>query len=73
MFLVARLDERSAMCVLTLVTCHRCFLSEDGTFSFGFSQLRGKRPSMEDFQDAKIAKIGDRMVGMFGVFDGKPN
>ena len=26
---------------------------------------------MEDFQDAKIAKIGDRMVGLFGVFDGE--
>ena len=54
------------------VTCHYCFSSEDGTFSFGFSQLRGKRPSMEDFQDAKIAKIGDQMVGLFGVFDGEP-
>eukprot|EP00271_Cylindrocystis_brebissonii_P011157 TRINITY_DN27_c0_g1_i1.p1 TRINITY_DN27_c0_g1~~TRINITY_DN27_c0_g1_i1.p1 ORF type:complete len:284 (+),score=56.38 TRINITY_DN27_c0_g1_i1:255-1106(+) len=44
--------------------------SEDGTFSFGFSQLRGKRPSMEDFQDARIAKVGDKIVGLFGVFDG---
>ncbi len=45
--------------------------SEDGSFSFGFSQLRGKRASMEDFQDARIAKVGDKIVGLFGVFDGQ--
>eukprot|EP00475_Leptophrys_vorax_P000448 TRINITY_DN10246_c0_g1_i2.p2 TRINITY_DN10246_c0_g1~~TRINITY_DN10246_c0_g1_i2.p2 ORF type:complete len:290 (+),score=23.01 TRINITY_DN10246_c0_g1_i2:317-1186(+) len=44
--------------------------SEDGTFSFGFSQLRGKRMSMEDYQDARVAKVGDQIVGLFGVFDG---
>ncbi|CAI7749512.1 unnamed protein product [Closterium sp. NIES-53] len=44
--------------------------SEDGTFSFGFSQLRGKRLFMEDFQDARIAKVGDQIIGLFGVFDG---
>lgn len=44
--------------------------SEDGSFSFGYSQLRGKRPSMEDFQDAKIARVGNQIVGLFGVFDG---
>jgi protein phosphatase 1L len=44
--------------------------SEDETFSFGYSQMRGKRPSMEDFQDARIAKVGDQIIGLFGVFDG---
>lgn len=44
--------------------------SEDGSFSYGYSQLRGKRPSMEDFQDARIAKVGEKVVGLFGVFDG---
>lgn len=44
--------------------------SEDGTFSFGFSQLRGKRLYMEDYQDARIGKMGDQVFGLFGVFDG---
>eukprot|EP00897_Mesotaenium_endlicherianum_P008986 jgi/Mesen1/8115/ME000435S07280 len=44
--------------------------SEDGAFSFGYSQLRGKRPSMEDYQDSKIEKLGNLTVGLFGVFDG---
>ncbi len=26
---------------------------------------------MEDFQDARIAKVGDKIVGLFGVFDGE--
>eukprot|EP00270_Netrium_digitus_P004865 TRINITY_DN16272_c0_g1_i1.p1 TRINITY_DN16272_c0_g1~~TRINITY_DN16272_c0_g1_i1.p1 ORF type:complete len:313 (-),score=67.14 TRINITY_DN16272_c0_g1_i1:357-1295(-) len=45
-------------------------ISEDGTFSFGFSQLRGKRMSMEDFHDAKVERVGNQIVGLFGVFDG---
>jgi len=44
--------------------------SEDKKFSYGFSSLRGKRASMEDFLDTKISKVEDKMVGLFGVFDG---
>eukprot|EP00850_Spirogloea_muscicola_P016967 SM000141S00911 [mRNA] locus=s141:212239:214880:- [translate_table: standard] len=44
--------------------------SEDGTFSYGYSRLRGKRASMEDFHDAQIRPIGGQLVGLFGVFDG---
>eukprot|EP00270_Netrium_digitus_P019092 TRINITY_DN742_c0_g1_i1.p1 TRINITY_DN742_c0_g1~~TRINITY_DN742_c0_g1_i1.p1 ORF type:complete len:286 (+),score=64.34 TRINITY_DN742_c0_g1_i1:158-1015(+) len=44
--------------------------SEDGSFSFGFCQLRGKRSSMEDFQDTKVTKVGNQIIGLFGVFDG---
>lgn len=45
-------------------------MSENKKFSYGYSSLRGKRASMEDFYDAKIHKIDDKMVGLFGVFDG---
>lgn len=45
-------------------------MSENKKFSYGYSSLRGKRASMEDFHDAKIHKIDDKMVGLFGVFDG---
>ncbi|KAG0557660.1 hypothetical protein KC19_11G147300 [Ceratodon purpureus] len=45
-------------------------VSEDNKFSYGFSSLRGKRASMEDFHDTKISMIDGTMVGLFGVFDG---
>ncbi|CAK9189481.1 unnamed protein product [Sphagnum troendelagicum] len=45
-------------------------LSENKKFSYGFSSLRGKRASMEDFYEAKISKIDDQVIGLFGVFDG---
>ncbi|XP_024540912.1 probable protein phosphatase 2C 45 isoform X1 [Selaginella moellendorffii] len=45
-------------------------LSEDERFSYGYSSLCGKRMSMEDFYDARISKIDDTVVGLFGVFDG---
>eukprot|EP00249_Psilotum_nudum_P004174 c17719_g1_i2 orf=387-1175(+) len=45
-------------------------LSENGKFSYGFSSLRGKRASMEDFHETRIAKVEDQIVGLFGVFDG---
>jgi protein phosphatase 1L len=35
-------------------------LSENKKFSYGFSSLRGKRASMEDFYEAKISKIDDQ-------------
>lgn len=43
----------------------------DGRVSFGFSLMRGKRPTMEDFYDAqfKTHPSGEE-VGFFGVFDG---
>jgi protein phosphatase 1L len=45
-------------------------VSENEKFSYGFSSLRGKRASMEDFYEAKISKIDDQVIGLFGVFDG---
>lgn len=32
--------------------------------------MRGKRASMEDFQDARVEKVGEKIIGLFGVFDG---
>ncbi|XP_057814733.2 probable protein phosphatase 2C member 13, mitochondrial isoform X2 [Cryptomeria japonica] len=45
-------------------------LSEDRRITFGYSSFQGKRATMEDFYDAKISKVDDQMVGLFGVFDG---
>lgn len=45
-------------------------LSLDGKCSFGYSSLIGKRASMEDFFEARFVKVGDNLVGLFGVFDG---
>ncbi|KAH9572848.1 hypothetical protein CY35_02G173300 [Sphagnum magellanicum] len=45
-------------------------LSENMKFSYGYSSLRGRRTSMEDFHDAKSSKVGDQVIGLFGVFDG---
>jgi len=45
-------------------------VSENKKFSYGFSSWRGKRASMEDFYEAKISKIHDQVIGLFGVFDG---
>lgn len=44
----------------------------DGKVSFGYSLMRGKRASMEDFSTAQFRKspIYNDYVGMFGVFDG---
>jgi protein phosphatase 1L len=44
--------------------------SEDKKVSYGFSSLRGKRASMEDFHDAQISQVDGVTVGLFGVFDG---
>ena len=44
--------------------------SEDRRVTFGYSSFQGKRETMEDFYDAKISKVDDQMVGLFGVFDG---
>ncbi|KAJ7531731.1 hypothetical protein O6H91_14G056400 [Diphasiastrum complanatum] len=45
-------------------------MSEDGRFSYGYSSLRGKRASMEDFYETRISKVDGQIVGLFGVFDG---
>lgn len=43
----------------------------DGRVSFGFSLLRGKRTTMEDFYDAQFKRHQNgEEVGFFGVFDG---
>eukprot|EP00252_Welwitschia_mirabilis_P026202 TRINITY_DN8486_c0_g1_i3.p1 TRINITY_DN8486_c0_g1~~TRINITY_DN8486_c0_g1_i3.p1 ORF type:complete len:198 (-),score=35.73 TRINITY_DN8486_c0_g1_i3:1010-1603(-) len=45
-------------------------MSGDCRLSFGYASFQGKRATMEDFFDAKISKIDDQDVGLFGVFDG---
>ncbi|CAN0891811.1 Probable protein phosphatase 2C 76 [Linum grandiflorum] len=44
--------------------------SEDGKLSCGYSSLRGKRATMEDFYDIKTTKLDEKIVCMFGIFDG---
>jgi len=44
--------------------------SENLKFGYGYSSLRGKRASMEDFYDIKLKIVEDQVVGLFGVFDG---
>ncbi|KAL6615591.1 hypothetical protein ACP70R_037861 [Stipagrostis hirtigluma subsp. patula] len=44
--------------------------SEDGRLNCGYSSLRGRRASMEDFYDIKSSKINDKQINFFGVFDG---
>eukprot|EP00270_Netrium_digitus_P019242 TRINITY_DN755_c0_g1_i4.p1 TRINITY_DN755_c0_g1~~TRINITY_DN755_c0_g1_i4.p1 ORF type:complete len:327 (+),score=71.77 TRINITY_DN755_c0_g1_i4:182-1162(+) len=44
--------------------------SDDGTFTYGYYQLRGKRSSMEDCQECRVERLGGVTVGLFGVFDG---
>lgn len=51
--------------IFLLILC-----SENKKFSYGYSSLRGKRASMEDFHDTQISKVDEKMVGLFGVFDG---
>ncbi|GIL71018.1 hypothetical protein Vretimale_4095 [Volvox reticuliferus] len=45
---------------------------EDGKGSYGFSLLRGKRMSMEDFHTAQYKKDPrtGQLYGLFGIFDG---
>eukprot|EP00252_Welwitschia_mirabilis_P026203 TRINITY_DN8486_c0_g2_i1.p1 TRINITY_DN8486_c0_g2~~TRINITY_DN8486_c0_g2_i1.p1 ORF type:complete len:289 (-),score=76.18 TRINITY_DN8486_c0_g2_i1:114-980(-) len=45
-------------------------MSDDGRIAFGYASFQGKRATMEDFFDAKISKLDDQDVGLFGVFDG---
>ncbi|CAM6024128.1 unnamed protein product [Sphagnum balticum] len=46
------------------------YLSENLKFSFGFSRLRGKMASIEDFLDTKISHVHGQVIAFFGVFDG---
>ncbi|KAK9135094.1 hypothetical protein Syun_014424 [Stephania yunnanensis] len=39
-------------------------------FSYGYSSLKGKRSSMEDFYETRISEVNGQMVAFFGVFDG---
>jgi hypothetical protein len=45
--------------------------SEHKKFSYGYSNVRGKRACMEDFHDTKISEVNGEMIGLFGVFDGQ--
>ncbi|KAJ3696244.1 hypothetical protein LUZ60_001621 [Juncus effusus] len=45
-------------------------LSQNGKFSYGYASSPGKRSSMEDFYETKVAGIDGELVGFFGVFDG---
>ncbi|XP_062021095.1 probable protein phosphatase 2C 11 [Rosa rugosa] len=44
--------------------------SYNAKFNYGFSSFKGKRPSMEDYFEAKISDVDGQMVAFFGVFDG---
>uniref|UniRef100_A0A1J3IP27 protein-serine/threonine phosphatase n=1 Tax=Noccaea caerulescens TaxID=107243 RepID=A0A1J3IP27_NOCCA len=39
-------------------------------FSYGYSSLKGKRATMEDFFETRISDVDGQMVAFFGVFDG---
>ncbi|KAG6574230.1 putative protein phosphatase 2C 76, partial [Cucurbita argyrosperma subsp. sororia] len=44
--------------------------SDDGKLSWGYSSIRGKRATMEDFFDIKMSKVDGQTVCLFGIFDG---
>eukprot|EP00262_Sarcandra_glabra_P006712 TRINITY_DN19206_c0_g1_i1.p1 TRINITY_DN19206_c0_g1~~TRINITY_DN19206_c0_g1_i1.p1 ORF type:complete len:277 (+),score=63.39 TRINITY_DN19206_c0_g1_i1:158-988(+) len=44
--------------------------NRSGRFSYGYSSFKGKRASMEDFYETRIAEVDGQMVAFFGVFDG---
>ncbi|WJX15459.1 protein-serine/threonine phosphatase [Trifolium repens] len=52
--------------------CFSSFLSgsRNGRISYGYSSIKGKRSSMEDFFETKISEVDGQMVAFFGVFDG---
>ncbi len=45
-------------------------LCENKKFRYGYSMLRGKSASMEDFLATQIPMIDGQAIGLFGVFDG---
>ncbi|KAJ1284354.1 hypothetical protein BS78_03G197100 [Paspalum vaginatum] len=44
--------------------------SEDGSVSCGYSSIRGRRASMQDFYSIESSRIDDKQINFFGVFDG---
>ncbi|KAL5714606.1 protein-serine/threonine phosphatase [Ranunculus cassubicifolius] len=44
--------------------------NQNGKFSYGYSSLKGKRSSMEDYYETRISEVDGQMVAFFGVFDG---
>lgn len=48
-----------------------CACSEDGSLNCGYSSIRGRRASMEDFYDIRSSRIDDKQINLFGVFDGQ--
>lgn len=49
-----------------------CVYSHNGRFSYGYASSPGRRSSMEDFYETRIDGVDGEIVGLFGVFDGKP-
>ncbi|CAO2170654.1 unnamed protein product [Urochloa humidicola] len=49
---------------------HGGWKSEDGSLNCGYSSIRGRRASMEDFYDIRSSRIDDKQINFFGVFDG---
>ncbi|RCV26229.1 hypothetical protein SETIT_5G228900v2 [Setaria italica] len=49
---------------------HGGWKSEDGSLNCGYSSIRGRRASMEDFYDIRSSRIDDKQINLFGVFDG---
>ncbi|KAG6485204.1 probable protein phosphatase 2C 45 isoform X1 [Zingiber officinale] len=45
-------------------------ISQNAKFSYGYASFLGKRPSMEDFFEARTDVVNGEIVGLFGVFDG---
>jgi hypothetical protein len=61
--------------ILKMSKLHLCFSSflsgsRNGRISYGYSSIKGKRSSMEDFFETKISEVDGQMVAFFGVFDG---
>ncbi|ERN08813.1 probable protein phosphatase 2C 11 isoform X1 [Amborella trichopoda] len=45
-------------------------LAVGGGMSYGYSSFKGKRPSMEDFYETRVAEVNGQMVAYFAVYDG---
>jgi len=57
--------------LLVVVLVNICACSEDGSLNCGYSSIRGRRATMEDFYDIKSSRIDDKQINFFGVFDGE--
>lgn len=62
--------------ILKMIKLHSFFPSsflsgsQNGRISYGYSSIKGKRSSMEDFFETRVSEVDGQMVGFFGVFDG---